>query len=420
MTDTNEIEYKIISTFLLCDDGDIRKKLSCFTKEHFSDNTAARIYEKIINHYNKFPNADYSAFFHCLERSEMETVAVKLEEMMSAEIAEMHVDDTVSLFHENYVQKILKSSVLEIGMSNHVSLSDIAALAQKAESLSQKRKNSALNYIQNYDKKFEFIPTKFTILDNLLNGGFIKGTLAAVGARPSTGKTTFALNIAAHNPDKKTLFFSIEMTARMIYDRLVSERANVDYSLSGLHKIPVDTVKSVLNIYQNLTVIDDMPCAEDISEMILYEKPDFVVIDFIQIVTSRKNFPDIRQRIDYISNLLKLTAKKTNCCILILSQLTRAGKEKPTMSDLKESGGLEQDSDYVILIHRPYVLDKKNPEFSPEQTDVILDKNKFGSTKELPYQFEGKYQRFSEIPEKPVAHMKKTNEKGGITDDLPF
>ena len=117
----------------------------------------------------------------------------------------------------------------------------------------------------------------------------------------------------------------------------------------------------------------------------------------MQIVTSDRHFADNRQRIDYISQRLKQTAKAVGCCLIILSQLTRAGKDKPTMSDLKESGGLEQVSDYVFLLHRPYVQDKSSGEYQPENTTVICDKNKFGSTGELKFIFAGKYQRFSTV-----------------------
>ena len=130
------------------------------------------------------------------------------------------------------------------------------------------------------------------------------------------------------------------------------------------HKVAIESVKAVINTYKNLTVIDDISHVEKISELIYAEKPELVIIDFVQIITSKNKFPDNRQRIDYISQMLKSTAKATGACIMTLSQLTRAGKDKPTMSDLKESGGLEQDSDYVILLHRPYVNDKSNKEIN--------------------------------------------------------
>ena len=93
------------------------------------------------------------------------------------------------------------------------------------------------------------------------------------------------------------------------------------------------------------------------------------------------------------------------------------------MSDLKESGGLEQDSDYVLLLYRPYVNDKSGSEADPKDTTVTLDKNKFGSTREFKYEFDGRKQRFTELPDSkdeiklPVKHE---NTADGIDEDLPF
>ena len=98
------------------------------------------------------------------------------------------------------------------------------------------------------------------------------------------------------------------------------------------------------------------------------------------------------------------------------------------MSALKESGGLEQDSDYIILLHRDYVNDKSNEDIDAKDTEVILDKNKFGRTKELKFEFDGKFQRFSEIGEagpenekETIAHISK-NDDSEVSDneDLPF
>ena len=117
----------------------------------------------------------------------------------------------------------------------------------------------------------------------------------------------------------------------------------------------------------------------------------------MQNITTNERFDNTRTRIDYISALLKRTAKQANCVMMILSQVTRMGKDEPTMSDLKESGGLEQDGDYIMLLHRPYVNDKSNTDISEETTQVLLDKNKFGSCGVDDMSFDGEYQRFSEV-----------------------
>ena len=417
-----ELEYKILSSFLLCDDGS-RDRIAQLDSGMFSDVNTKGVFDIFKGEYSKHPKADYMAYVLLLNADQRKNIISSLESSISPDIAQSRLDDTLSAFRSAYVQRVLSTAAAEISLKSDIGISDIHSLIHKAENLTRKRNDPAAEYLTNYSKAYDFIPTGFPQLDSILNGGFIKGTLATVGARPSTGKTTFALNIASHNADKKILFFSLEMTSRMIYDRLISDCANVNYSLAGLHKIPVETAKGVLNAYKKLDLIDDVAYIEDINEIILCEKPDLVIIDFMQIITSKRNFTDNRQRIDYISGTLKFTAKRINCCILALSQITRAGKEKPTMSDLKESGGLEQDSDYVILLHRPYINDKTDNSIDEKQTSVILDKNKFGSTKELSYSFEGCYQRFTEIPDKTniTAHLKpQTTESITSSDDLPF
>ena len=134
--------------------------------------------------------------------------------------------------------------------------------------------------------------------------------------------------------------------------------------------------------------------------MISEEKPSLAVVDFMQIISAVGKFENVRSRIDYISSLFKRTAKTTGCVIIVLSQLSRMGKEAPTMSDLKESGGLEQDGDYIALLHRPYVLNKNENECIPEDTQLLLDKNKFGRTGKIDLWFDLKHQKFYERDER--------------------
>ena len=143
-------------------------------------------------------------------------------------------------------------------------------------------------------------------------------------------------------------------------------------------------------------VLDDVYNVEQMCNVLMEQKPDLAVIDFMQIISTTSKFVETRHKIDYISALLKRTAKNTGTVIMVLSQLSRAGKDSPTMSDLKESGGLEQDGDYIALLHRPYVL-KKDIETPPGCTELLLDKNKFGATGKINMFFDLVHQRFSEV-----------------------
>ena len=240
-------------------------------------------------------------------------------------------------------------------------------------------------------------------MDRVL-GGIRRGTVFIVGARPSTGKTSFAINIAANQIklNKKVMFFSLEMSVEMIFERLIAVKCLIDYSGFGQNTLTDEDIEKIKYEVEELKdsgkfiVVDDTYNAEQICNLISEHKPDLAVIDFMQIVSAMGRFENVRGKIDYISSLFKRTAKTCNSVIMVLSQLTRIGDAAPTMSDLKESGGLEQDGDYIALLHRPFVTNKNNPEIVPEDTELMLDKNKFGKTGKIDFYFDLKRQKFSE------------------------
>lgn len=408
-----ELEYKIIGSVLLLG-GESREKIfAAIDDSYFSDDAALRIYRQLRRLCREHPNIEYEALVSGLDREDQAAALSAVSALMSPNIAECHLDENLCAIRELHDEELLRKKAQELLMSGDITAGGLRELTELAEGMNRPVVSSAQRYLESYGEPIKLLPTGFTGLDGLLDGGFRAGTLVTVGARPSTGKTTFAINIAAHNPERRVLFVSIEMSAGMIYDRLISDAADLDYSLAAGHKVAFETAKAVVEKYSGLTIVDDTSDVERIADLIYSQKPDIAVIDFIQIVTSHKRFTDNRQRIDYISQVLKRCAKQTGCCIITLSQLTRAGKDEPTMSDLKESGGLEQDGDYVLILKRPYVNDKKSEEADPTLTTVKLDKNKFGSTRELSFHFDGKRQRFSEKDE--IAKPAKQ-----VTSDLPF
>ncbi len=250
----------------------------------------------------------------------------------------------------------------------------------------------------------ERIGTGFLRLDRAL-GKLEKRTVSLIGAYPSAGKTAFAINIINHNlknTGNKCAFFSLEMSTAQIYERIVADRCGIDYreirsrNLTDADKGNVGLLYGNIVRNKRLIVIDKIYYAEEICRTIADIKPDYVVIDFIHCVRTIKRCESRRSEIDYISQCFKECAKKNNCHIIILCQLSRpekGTKRAPRMSDLKESGGLEQDGDYIIMINRPYVLDKQS---DPCEAHILLDKNKYGDTGQIEFSFMGHYQRFVE------------------------
>ena len=248
------------------------------------------------------------------------------------------------------------------------------------------------------------ILTGFKRLDAALSGLRMR-TVSYVGARPSTGKTAFALNILKKQikAGKKSVFFSLEMSVTQICERLVSDIAAVNYGRINAGELKEQEKNQMIQTLDQIFsqkktfIIDDQYTIEAIGGTIADLRPDFVVIDFIQCVRTTGKFQSRRNEVDYISQELKRLAKRYHCHIMGLSQMARGDKtnQPPKMSDLKESGGLEQDGDYIMILHRPYIMDREH--FEPEDTDLQLEKNKYGRTGGIEFCFKGEYQRFLEV-----------------------
>lgn len=409
-----ELEFKIIGAALMVEQ-DLRDRIFReVLPEYFEDKTTAEIFRRLAAVYDRYPNADNLTYTAALDAESQNKVLDAMQTLITPVIAAEQLDDTLKAFRESWQQRQLKSKISGLAFADPTA-ADVLQLAEMVKGFFAKRIDNAAKYLQNYHAPIKIIGTGFPELDKLLGSGLIAATLSTLGARPSTGKTTLAINIATFIAlTQRVLFISLEMSAGMIYDRIVADKANIKYSDSVQHIADFETVRRVVESYQNLTIEDSISEIEDIVSLIHETKPDFVIIDYIQIVTSKQPHESNRQRIDYISRLLKQTAKQTGSHILSLSQITRAGKDRPTMSDLKESGGLEQDSDYIMLIYREYVNDK-SAQIKPEATTLTLDKNKFGRTGEIEMHFDGMHQRFT-IADDVIARP-HTEEQDG---DLPF
>lgn len=319
-------------------------------------------------------------------------------------------DEHFKLLKEMASRRRLINQFQALSISGDISVSSIQKMLddENGKRLTSDIKKSNDKNIDSFvgglNKRKGALLTGFGTIDKVI-GGIRKSTVFIVGARPSTGKTTFALNIAANqinDPDKKVMFFSLEMSSEMIYERLISAQNKIQYekfSRNALDDKEIEIIKKQTDKLKSegkFFVVDDVYNVEQICNLISENKPDLAVVDFMQIISAVGKFENVRNKIDYISSLFKRTAKATGCVIIVLSQLSRIGKDAPTMSDLKESGGLEQDGDYIALLHRPYVLNKGDNSIHPEETELLLDKNKFGRTGKVDLWFDLKYQKFSE------------------------
>ena len=290
-----------------------------------------------------------------------------------------------------------------------ITAADVRELADRAENnrYVNNYADAAMDSISRFKAglrtQHQRIKTGLTSLDKT-TGGLRLGTVCTIGAYPSTGKTALALNFAAKQ-EGAVVVFSLEMTAEMIYERLASAEEGLDYGIFN-HRRFTDKQLATLDDfadrlqYRRLHVFDDMWYVEQHADIAASIKPSIMIVDFVQKVNTHKKTEGRRLDVEHISGMYKRIAKENNCLVMLLSQFSRppAGTKnaRPTMQSLKESGALEADSDVVMLLYRPHVLDKGNPDIKPQDGDVEVAKNKFGLTSRIDLVFNGEHQTFRE------------------------
>ncbi|AMB59855.1 replicative DNA helicase [Microterricola viridarii] len=255
------------------------------------------------------------------------------------------------------------------------------------------------------------VPTGFVDLDELTNG-FHPGQMIIVAARPAVGKSTLALDFArsasiGHN--MPSIFFSLEMGRAEIAMRLLSAESSVP--LQSMRKGKIES-RDWTTIAQVSGRINDAPLyIDDSPNMTLVEIRakcrrlkqrvglKMVVIDYLQLMTSGKRVESRQQEVSEFSRALKLMAKELQVPVIALSQLNRGSEQRadkmPAISDLRESGSIEQDADMVILLHREAVYDKESPRAG--EADLIVAKHRNGPTRTVPVAFHGHFSRFADL-----------------------
>lgn len=254
------------------------------------------------------------------------------------------------------------------------------------------------------DNHLEGLPTGWRYLDKYI-GGWNKGNLVVIGARPGMGKTALGLNFCIEGSKYgKYLFVSIEMSDEELAKRQISYFSNVEnYKIrnASITKKEIEGISELLYSQDSdFDVIDskDNNVFNIISTCKLVKAKkglDVVVVDYLQKLDANER--DTRKNVSVISTALKNFARESGVTVIALAQLNRDGKEdRPQLTDLKESGQIEQDADVVLFPYRPsYYLEVK-PEIEMD-CELIIGKNRHGQCIDIPMSFEGKYTRYKEI-----------------------
>lgn len=266
------------------------------------------------------------------------------------------------------------------------------------------------------------IKTGFKNIDSKIKG-FKPGDLIVVAGRPGMGKTTWALNIATNNifKDKNVLVFSLEMTNEQLVKKIISAESGIsmDALISGemtqkewmkFHETKQKLGNTGLYVYDKSpitieTLINKTKAIQSIIDV------DLIVVDYLQLLMTTNKAPsnsDSRTAsMTYISNLLKGLAKEISCPLISLSQLNRGVEartdKRPVLSDLRDSGSIEQDADMVIMLYRQEYYDSLDTGLA----EVIIRKNRLGETGEFELGFEGHRSRFVDPEEQAFGGRKE-------------
>ncbi len=266
--------------------------------------------------------------------------------------------------------------------------------------------------------KYKGFTTGFTDLDKAITG-LNKSDLVIIGARPAMGKTSLALNLARNTAmmaKKKVLFFSLEMTKEQLAQRVLSTEARVESTkmrtgnITGDEWTKLATATALLSnceLYfddtSNLTV------AEMKSRIRRLRDVDAVFVDYLQLMKSGSRVESRVQEVSEITRNLKLMAKDLNIPVVVLAQLARStegrGKShRPQLSDLRESGSIEQDADIVIMLYRDeyYAAEKDGDAVEEDrpainEAEFIISKNRHGPTTTVKVAWNGDYTMFTNL-----------------------
>ena len=324
----------------------------------------------------------------------------------------LHAEAYGKIIEDNSVRRRMLISANELARLALDRQSTVETIMDEAEksifSISERRVRNDLQPIQTVlsevydrvdqlsrrDEEIYGVPTGLMDLDRLL-GGLQRSDLLIVAGRPGMGKTGFLLSVAknaAQKYKKHVAFFSLEMSNEQLVQRLIAQETGIDTQRLRSGKLNEEEWPLFTHAIEVLSdthiFLDDTPAISPMQlrtkcrRLHLEYQLDLVLVDYLQLMSSDVRTENRVQEVSYISRNLKVLARELNIPVLTAAQLSRAVEQradkKPMLSDLRESGSLEQDSDIVMFIHRPDALDKDSAKSN--LAEIIVAKHRNGPT----------------------------------------
>lgn len=432
-----EAEESVLGSLLI--DKQAMIKIADFvSSEDFYQGKYAKVYQVMVELYERSEPIDVLSVVNRLkEKKQLEGVGGEAAVAYLATVVPTagHVTHYGKIVQKNATRRRLisaASEISEMGFQEETEVDDLMDEAeQKLFAVSQGHKS------QNFTRLSEALEDAFTRIDKLHRGdealrgiptglrgldtklaGFQKSDLIILAARPSVGKTALALDFArsAALAGARVGIFSLEMSKEQLVDRLLAAHAHVDLWRLRTGKLHTDgneeyddfhrLGQAMSELSQVPLYIDDRPSNNVMGMRTMARRLqsehglDLLVIDYLQLMESSRYTDNRVQEVSDISRNLKKLAIELNVPIIALSQLSRAVEmrtdQKPKLSDLRESGSIEQDADVVMFLHRhPFEEGVERPEVL--DVDLLIEKHRNGPTGEIPLRFNGKYVNYTEV-----------------------
>ena len=431
-----EAEEAVLGAMLL-EPSVVDASMAELTKDCFYDKKNQMIFEamsKLVNEHTSLDIITVSEKLKALGNLEAIGGSVVLANYSERVGSAAHIEYYIKILRQKAIQRDLITAsyaILKDAFDESVDVEDLMDMAQsKVYDAVQSgvRKdvqeigtvlNEVITDIQDRQDKtgLSGVPSGFPTLDQITQG-WQPSDLIILAARPSVGKTAFSLNIArkaAVDHHMPVAFFSLEMSARQLAKRLATSETGLsgDKIKGAIRLEPYEWEQleyKIKDLAKAPLYIDDTPglplmeFRTKAKNLVKNKGVRLIVVDYLQLMQGPAELRGMReQEVAAISRTLKATAKELDVPIIALSQLSRqavqrtGGAGKPQLSDLRESGSIEQDADMVIFIHRPdFIGLSDNPE-DKEKTEIIIAKHRNGETRDIDMVFKSERVKFLEM-----------------------
>ncbi len=434
-----EAEKAVLGAMMLGEEA-IARTVELLDETCFYRDAHRRIFEAIISLFERTEPADLVTVREALKGAgHLEAVGgeLYLAELLDEVATTANVEYYARIVLESAIKRRMIGTLTGIIGEAYEAGEDASELLDRAEqeifSLSERRLRRGARPLEEIlHRTFELIdqaharkgglsgvPTGYKLLDEKL-AGLQPSDLIILAGRPSMGKTAFALNVARNvgvDGGLPVAFFSLEMSGHQLAQRMLCSEARLDFHAVRTGRLPKTDYQKLSMCVGRLAeapiMIDDSPSLSVLEfrakarRLRAEHGIGLIMVDYIQLMSGPRSAESRQLEITMISRALKSLAKELDIPVLALSQLSRAvetrgGDRRPQLSDLRESGALEQDADVVLFMYREEYYYRDKPE-AQGKAELIIGKQRNGPTGTIPLAFHAEYARFDNLAPEVIA-----------------